>query len=44
MYFPLADIINNVSSVFNGNYTPTVSPLQDAATNGTNIFNPAGFF
>lgn len=44
MYFPLADIINNVSSIFNGNYTPTVSPLQNAAVNGTNIFNPASFF
>ena len=44
MYFPLADIINNVSGIFNGNYTPTVSPFQNAGANGTNIINPAGFF
>lgn len=44
MYFPLADIINNVSGIFNGNYTPTVSPFQNAGATGANIINPAGFF
>jgi hypothetical protein len=44
MYFPLADIINNVSSIVNGKYTPYVSPLQNGAQNGTTTFNPAGFF
>lgn len=45
MYFPLADIINNVSGIVNGNYTPAVSPLQTGVTgSGANILNPAGFF
>jgi len=44
MYFPLADIINNVSSIVNGKYTPQVSPLQNGSLNGTTNLNPAGFF
>lgn len=44
MYFPLPDIINRVSGIVNGSNIPQVSPLQNASTNGTNIFNPAGFF
>jgi len=45
MYFPLADIINNVSSIVNGKYTPAISPLQTGVTgSGANIINPAGFF
>ena len=41
MYFPLADIINTVGGVVNGNYTPQISPLQ---TQGARNLNPAGFF
>jgi hypothetical protein len=41
MYFPLADIINTVSGITNGNYTPQVSPLQDAASRTLDL---AGFF
>ena len=44
MYFPLADIINNVTSVVNGKYTPTVSPLQTGQTGVPLNINPAGFF
>lgn len=41
MYLPLADIINNVSGIVNGNYTPFVSPLQDSVNLPTNA---AAFF
>lgn len=41
MYFPLADIINNVSSIVNGKYTPQISPLQVPSSRS---LNPAGFF
>lgn len=45
MYFPLADIINNVSSIINGKYTPAISPLQTGITgSNANIINPAAFF
>lgn len=45
MYFPLADIINNVSGIINGTYTPFVSPLQTGANgSNANVINPAGFF
>jgi len=40
MYFPLADIINNVSGIINGTYTPVVSPLQ----NSNNFPNNAAAF
>lgn len=44
LYFPLPDIINRVQGIVNGSNIPQVSPLQNAAQNGTNIFNAAGFF
>lgn len=39
LYFPLADIITNISGIVNGNYTPQISPLQTSQS-----FNPAAFF
>jgi len=41
MYFPLADIINNVTGIVNGTYTPVVSPLQNSNNFPTNA---AAFF
>jgi len=41
LYFPLADIIQTASSVFNNGYTPTVSPLQSSNNYPQNV---AGFF
>jgi hypothetical protein len=40
----LPDIINRIQGIVNGSNIPQVSPLQNAAQNGTNIFNAAGFF
>lgn len=41
MYLPLADIITTVQNIVNGNYIPTVSPLQNSNNFPT---NPAAFF
>jgi len=41
MYLPLADIITGVQNIVNGNYTPTVSPLQNSQNFPTNA---AAFF
>jgi len=39
LYFPLADVITNISGIVNGNYTPQISPLQNSRS-----YNPAAFF